>query len=159
MVSSTMVLLTVRMDLLTKEIKYPGLECKGNIIIYFWYIMFLPFLSMTVVWIITSYERERKMLQNVLEFSINVTSYCVYVMRICLFELKLDGYSLMWPLIFTTMCIFWSILVGARCHQDLDISTQLSWKGYLINVIVGIIWVPMASSVVFFGASRKNYIH
>ena len=44
-------------------------------------------------------------------------------------------------LVVTAMLILWSIVVGVRCHQALDISTQLSWKSYLINVMVGIIWI------------------
>ena len=45
------------------------------------------------------------------------------------------------PLIISTMSLLWSIVVGVRFHQALDISTQLSWKTYLINDMVGIIWI------------------
>ena len=50
-----------------------------------------------------------------------------------------------WLLVATVVVLLWSIVVGVRCHQALDISTQLSWKVYLINVMVGIIWIVLSA--------------
>ena len=96
---------------------------------------------------ITSDERYRKMIRNLLDFSRNMTSFCLYSMCIYLyfsiFWGMLEVYF--WLLVATTVVSLWSIVVGVRCHQALDISTQLSWKVYLINVMVGIIWIVLSA--------------
>ena len=74
MVSSIMVLLFANMHHLMNlfdSIHNDGsYGCIDHLMVYFWYIMLVPLWSMVVVWMITSDEREIRMIRNVLEFSI-----------------------------------------------------------------------------------------
>ena len=81
------------------------------------------------------------MIRNLLDFSIIMTSYGLYLICLFSFLVKVYGSLYLGPLILYTAFLLWSIVVGVRCHQALEISTQLSWKSYLINIIVGIIWI------------------
>ena len=146
MVSSTMVLLTVNMyDVLNLVEMWFNLKwgCIETYITYTMYIGTVPWLSMIVVWMITIDEMERKKIRNMLDFSRNVTSFCVYSMCTFLFFSIFWGMLevYFWLLVATATFLIWSIVVGVKCHQALDISTQLLWKLYLINVMVGIIWI------------------
>ena len=106
-VPSTMVLLTVRMHHLMKLIKDEKMECQGNIFIYIMYIMLLPFLSMLVVWTITSDETERNMIRNVLELSRYLMSSCLYMMCALLFTWTYYGESIVWRIIVCAVLVFW----------------------------------------------------
>ena len=86
-------------------------------------------------------ERERKMIRNLLDLSRIKTSFCLYVICFYSFLGKVHGHLYIAPLIIYTMSLLWSIVVGVRRNQAPDISTQISWKTYLINVMVGIIWI------------------
>ena len=94
------------------------------------------------IWMIKSDERDRKIIRNLLDFSRIVTSTSLYTicMSLFIFLAKIDD-DVLDLLVTFSVVLLWSIIVGVRCHQALDISTQLSWKSYLINVIVGIIWI------------------
>ena len=83
MVSLTMVLLTVNMHGVMKLVGiWFNLKwgCIGTFMTYSMYILTVPWLSMLVVWMITSDERERKMIRILLYFSRFTTSFCVYSM-------------------------------------------------------------------------------
>ena len=116
--------------------------CGYAFSVYLYYIVIVPLCGMLGIWIITSDERDKKIIRNLLDFSRIMSSYSLYAICINSFLLvaKIEEGSLQMLVTFT-VCLLWSIIVGVRCHQALDISTQLSWKSYLINVIVGIIWI------------------
>ena len=138
-----MVLLTVEMhDVITVMEKWydENWGCRGNFLVHISYITTVVSCGMLGIWMITSDERDRKILRNLLDYSRNVTSFSLYIIcqTLFLFMAKSD-YERLANLLTFTILLLWSIIVGVRCHQALDISIQLSWKSYLINVIVGII--------------------
>jgi len=150
LISSTMVLLTVEMhDLITVLEKWYNQNwgCGGNFWVLTFYIDTMLICGILGVWMITSDERDRKIIRNLLDFSRIVTSTSLYTicMSLFIFLAKIDD-DVLDLLVTFTVVLLWSIIVGVRCHQALDISTQLSWKSYLINVIVGIIWIILLFS-------------
>ena len=160
MVSSIMVLLFANMHHLMNlfdSIHNEPWGCLDHLMIYFWYIMLVPLWSMVVVWMITSDERERKMIQNVLEFSRYLSSFCLYEVCKSFFMWEYYDFEMFEPLIVNAVLVFWSIVVGVRCHQALDNSTHLSWKVYLINVIVGIIWFSTLPCLFYFTYLYTEY--
>ena len=122
--------------------------CGYAFSVYLYYIVIVPLCGMLGIWIITSDERDKKIIRNLLDFSRIMSSFSLY--QICIYSFLLmtvpDNYVKMF--VTFSVVLLWSIIVGVRCHQALDISTQLSWKSYLINVIVGINWIVVFVSLV-----------
>ena len=143
LISSTMVFLTVRMhDLITLLEKLYNINwgCAENSFVYIYYIAIVSYCGMLGIWMITSDERDRKIIRNLLDFSRIWTSLCLYGICFYTFLGTFSGLLFLPLLIVTTASLLCSIVVGVRCHQALYITTQLSWKSYLINVMIGIIW-------------------
>ena len=144
LISSTMVLLTVKMHDLIKVLEIwfnQNWEYQNYFLVYGRYINIVSICGMLGNWMIRTDEMERKIIRNLLDFSRITTSFCLYVICLYSFLGKVHGHLYLALLIIFTTSLLWSIVVGVRFHQALDISTQLSWKSDLINVMVGIIWI------------------
>ena len=141
---STMVLFTVKMHDLMKVLEIwfnQNWGCQNYFLVYGFYINIVSICGMLGILMIRTDERERKIIRNLLDFSIITTYFCLYVICFYSFTGKIHGHLYLAPLIISTTSLLWSIVVGVRFYQALDISTQLSWKRYLINVMVGILWI------------------